>query len=192
MPGVPSCSQSPTCCCGAGDGGCWVQLCSAGSGRRGRGAAVAGRGRGGRGREPPSGRGRGAVGRGGAGPSHRLPRGWRLWLQASIRRVHCVSLCQPPRYFPKEGIKLPAFTLEETGPGRGGEICRSLGRKGGDPGSAGAKRAQFGVATWGGRFNFGEVRLQEAKLSLDELGNQPTKEEEAYKQQLDPLMGTKE
>lgn len=50
-------SLLPTCCCGAGDSGCWVQLCSAGSGRPDWSAAVSRPGWAGRGSEPPSGRG---------------------------------------------------------------------------------------------------------------------------------------
>lgn len=62
-PGIPGrpgswSLPSPTCGCGAGDGGCGVQLCSAGSGRRGWGAA----GRAGAGGGRPRG---GAAGRGG-------------------------------------------------------------------------------------------------------------------------------
>lgn len=62
-------SRLLTCCCGAGDSGCWVQLCSAGSGRRDWSADVSRPGWAGRGPEPPSGRGGrdrgvGAAGRG--------------------------------------------------------------------------------------------------------------------------------
>lgn len=58
-----------------------------------------------------------------AGPSPRLLGEWRLWFQASVLPVHCLSLYQFPRSLPKEGIKLPVFYARKLRPGaRRGEL----------------------------------------------------------------------
>lgn len=141
-PGPP---PSPTCCCGTGDGtgvgGCWVQLCSAGSGQRGGSAAVARRGWAGRGPEPPSGRGGRDTGVGGGRDREEQrplpsPGEWRLCLRANLLGVSTSRFTDRSLL---AGGRHQAPSLTRTlRPEHVGESGRSLGRGEKTPRGAGA------------------------------------------------------
>lgn len=122
QPGTPRCPgpglrASPTCCCGARDGSCWVQLCSAGSGRRGWGVAV---------RAAGVGRARAGAALGAGRPGRRvgeerqaLPSaaGWVAPSSPSSRAT--------PRFTSQEGTKPSAFPWRKLRPGaRRGDLKR--------------------------------------------------------------------
>lgn len=115
-----------------------------------------------------------------------LAPGWRSW-----SALH-VTLPQTPRYLPKESIKLPALHGRKLRPGGGG---RSAGTWRAGEETRGVlelgwgQRARLEWAACRGGFSSGGGQASGGKTTETWATH---KAGEAYKQQLDPLKGTKE